>query len=91
MSVALLCGNISLPQEAAIEEYFKPIDKHAQVIMNMQLEKEEKQMKEMVKAMQEQMMAQREMVIKQMEAANLTSNHPDRSTPSTHSNQEQVK
>ncbi|OAY64741.1 uncharacterized protein LOC109726868 [Ananas comosus] len=77
--------------EAAIEEYFKPIDKHAQVIMNMQLEKEEKQMKEMVKAMQEQMMAQREMVIKQMEAANLTSNHPDRSTPSTHSNQEQVK
>ena len=41
-------------QEATIEEYFKPIDREAQIIMNMQLEGEEKTMREMMKAMQEQ-------------------------------------
>ncbi|OVA11818.1 hypothetical protein BVC80_633g10 [Macleaya cordata] len=40
--------------EAAIEEYFKPIDKEAEMIVNMQLEGEENKMKRMVKAMQEQ-------------------------------------
>ncbi|KAJ8644803.1 hypothetical protein MRB53_006551 [Persea americana] len=40
--------------EATIEEYFKPIDREAQIIMNMQLEGEEKTMREMMKAMQEQ-------------------------------------
>lgn len=40
--------------EAAIEEYFKPIDKEAEIIMKMQLEGEEKTMKEMLKAMQTQ-------------------------------------
>ncbi|PIN02981.1 hypothetical protein CDL12_24500 [Handroanthus impetiginosus] len=40
--------------EAAIEEYFKPIDKEAEFIMKMQLEGEEKTMREMVKAMQTQ-------------------------------------
>ncbi|XP_015896707.1 uncharacterized protein LOC107430386 [Ziziphus jujuba] len=40
--------------EAAIEEYFKPIDKEAEAIMKMQLEGEEKTMREMMKAMQQQ-------------------------------------
>ncbi|KAM0939960.1 hypothetical protein DsansV1_C19g0158891 [Dioscorea sansibarensis] len=46
--------------EAAIEDYFKPIDKNAEIIMNMQLEKEERQMQEMLKAMQEQAIMQKE-------------------------------
>ncbi|EYU21810.1 hypothetical protein ABFS83_09G072900 [Erythranthe nasuta] len=40
--------------EAAIEEYFKPVDKEAEFIMKMQLEGEEKTMKDMMKAMQTQ-------------------------------------
>lgn len=40
--------------EAAIEEYFKPIDKEAEVIMKMQLDGEEKTLKEMMKTMQQQ-------------------------------------
>ncbi|KAJ4954456.1 hypothetical protein NE237_011239 [Protea cynaroides] len=40
--------------EAAIEDYFKPIDKQAEVIVNMQLEGEEKRMREMKAAMHEQ-------------------------------------
>ncbi|KAF0924004.1 hypothetical protein E2562_008352 [Oryza meyeriana var. granulata] len=50
--------------EAAIDEYFKPIDKNAQIIMDMQLEKEEKQMKEMTKVMQDQIAMQREIASK---------------------------
>lgn len=38
--------------EAAIEEYFKPIDKDAEILMKTQLEGEEKTMREMMKAMQ---------------------------------------
>ncbi|XP_073314275.1 uncharacterized protein [Primulina huaijiensis] len=38
--------------EAAIEEYFKPIDKDAELLMKTQLEGEEKTMREMMKAMQ---------------------------------------
>lgn len=40
--------------EAAIEDYFKPIDKEAETIMKMQLEGEEKTMREMMKAMHQQ-------------------------------------
>ncbi|ONI06396.1 hypothetical protein PRUPE_5G058400 [Prunus persica] len=40
--------------EAAIEEYFKPIDKEAEMIMKTQLEGEERTMKEMMKAMHQQ-------------------------------------
>ncbi|CAL5359736.1 unnamed protein product [Camellia sinensis] len=40
--------------EAAIDEYFKPIDKEAEIIMKMQLEGEEKSMREMMKVMQTQ-------------------------------------
>ncbi|RXH97164.1 hypothetical protein DVH24_035832 [Malus domestica] len=45
-------GNNS--QEAQIEEYFKPIDKEAEMIMKTQLEGEERTMKEMMKAMHQQ-------------------------------------
>ncbi|THG23864.1 hypothetical protein TEA_000881 [Camellia sinensis var. sinensis] len=41
-------------QEVAIEEYFKPIDKEAEIIMKTQLEGEEKTVREMMKAMQTQ-------------------------------------
>lgn len=41
-------------QEAAIEKYFKPIDEQAETLMKMQLEGEEKTMKEMMKALQQQ-------------------------------------
>lgn len=41
-------------QEAAIEEYFKPLDKEAERIMKVQLEGEEKRMREMMSAMQQQ-------------------------------------
>nr|XP_010930865.1 uncharacterized protein LOC105051920 [Elaeis guineensis]XP_010930866.1 uncharacterized protein LOC105051920 [Elaeis guineensis]XP_010930867.1 uncharacterized protein LOC105051920 [Elaeis guineensis]XP_010930868.1 uncharacterized protein LOC105051920 [Elaeis guineensis] len=75
--------------EAAIEEYFKPIDKNAEIIMNMQLEKEEKQMKEMVKAMHEQAMLQREMAAKKVVDSDVI--HPPQQTTSTPSNQEQAK
>ncbi|KAL6552356.1 hypothetical protein OROHE_007720 [Orobanche hederae] len=40
--------------EAAIEEYFKPLDKEAEIIMKTQLEGEEKSMRNMVIAMQRQ-------------------------------------
>ncbi|XP_042507155.1 uncharacterized protein LOC122083419 [Macadamia integrifolia] len=40
--------------EAAIEDYFMPIDKQAEIIMSTQLEGEEKRMREMMKAMHEQ-------------------------------------
>lgn len=40
--------------EAAIEDYFKPIDKQADIIMKMQLEGEERKMKDMMSAMQQQ-------------------------------------
>ncbi|KAA0038509.1 putative Golgin subfamily A member 6-like protein 4 [Cucumis melo var. makuwa] len=41
-------------QESAIEEYFKPIDKEAEALMKIQLEGEERSMKDMVKVMQQQ-------------------------------------
>lgn len=41
-------------QEAAIDDYFKPIDKEAEVIVKMQLDGEEKTMKEMMATMQRQ-------------------------------------
>lgn len=46
--------------ESAIEDYFKPIDKQAEAIMKMQLEGEERTMKEMVRTMQRQALLERE-------------------------------
>lgn len=67
-------------QEAAIENYLKPIDKNAHMIMNMQLEKEEKQMKEMIKAMQEQALHHKEMVQRQAELDSVNASHQIQAT-----------
>ncbi|GJY92760.1 hypothetical protein Tco_0508542 [Tanacetum coccineum] len=40
--------------EAAINEYLKPVDKQAEMIVEMQLKEEEKTMKQMMQAMKEQ-------------------------------------
>ena len=71
-------------QESAIEEYLKPIDKNAHMIMNMQLDKEEKQMKEMIKAMQEQALHHKEMALRQAELNSVDSSQQteDTSSPS---------
>lgn len=49
--IFLICFPV---QEAAIEEYFKPIDKEAEYVMKIQLEGEEKMMREMMATMQRQ-------------------------------------
>ncbi|KAJ3675183.1 hypothetical protein LUZ60_004225 [Juncus effusus] len=51
--------------EARIEEYFKPLDKNVHMIMNMHMEKEEKQMKERMRMMQNM---QREAAMRTFEA-----------------------
>jgi Na+/phosphate symporter len=58
-------------QETAIDQYFKPVDKNAKLIIDMQLEKEEKQMKEMSKVMQEQAKMQREFAMRRVEATSV--------------------
>ncbi|KAB2000562.1 hypothetical protein ES319_D12G240400v1 [Gossypium barbadense] len=58
--------------EAAIEEYFKPIDKEVETIMKIQLDGEEKTMKEMMATMQ------RQALLEKMEAEKITNTHqPD--------------
>ncbi|KAL5997917.1 hypothetical protein ACLOJK_008851 [Asimina triloba] len=61
--------------EAAIEDYFKPIDKEAQIIMNMQLEGEEKTMRAMMKAMQEQALQEKAAAEKLAKASTSNANH----------------
>ncbi|RZS00419.1 hypothetical protein BHM03_00030116 [Ensete ventricosum] len=77
--------------EATIEEYFKPIDKSAEIIMNMQLQKDEKQAKEMLKVMQEEAMIQREMAQKKLEVNSTNVSHPAPEKESIPSNQEHLK
>ena len=55
--------------ETAIDEYFKPIDKNAQILIDMQMEKEEKQMKEMLQVMRGQIEMQREIEARKAEAS----------------------
>ncbi|MBA0689586.1 hypothetical protein Goari_007309 [Gossypium aridum] len=58
--------------EAAIEEYFKPIDKEVETIMKIQLDGEEKTMKEMMATMQ------RQALLEKMEAEKIANTHqPD--------------
>jgi hypothetical protein len=57
-------------QEAKIEEHFKPIDAAAHRIMNMQMEKEERQMKNMMEVMKDQVKVQREATMRNFEASN---------------------
>ncbi|EMS49747.1 hypothetical protein TRIUR3_08398 [Triticum urartu] len=60
---------VILSEETAIDEYFKPIDKNAQILTDMQLEKEEKQMKEMLQVMRGQIQMQREIETRKAEAS----------------------
>ncbi|KAM0873344.1 hypothetical protein ACQ4PT_038141 [Festuca glaucescens] len=53
--------------ETAIEKIFNPIDKNAQMITNMQMEKEEAQAKEMAKVMRDQIKMQRELAMRTAE------------------------
>ncbi|KAB2053983.1 hypothetical protein ERO13_A12G213600v2 [Gossypium hirsutum] len=58
--------------EAAVEEYFKPIDKEVETIMKIQLDGEEKTMKEMMTTMQ------RQALLEKMEAEKIANTHqPD--------------
>ncbi|KAJ3700386.1 hypothetical protein LUZ61_004091 [Rhynchospora tenuis] len=56
--------------EAKIEEHFKPIDEAANRIIDLQMEKEERRMKEMMKIAHEQAMMQRELTMQSIKSAN---------------------
>lgn len=47
-------------QEVAIEEYFKPLDKEAEIIMQMQLQREEKTSEMMMSALEQQALLQKD-------------------------------
>ncbi|KAF9613653.1 hypothetical protein IFM89_009541 [Coptis chinensis] len=59
---------LGTPTEAAIEDYFKPIDKEAAIMMDVQLKGEEKNMKEMVQVMQQQALLEKAELDKTAEA-----------------------
>lgn len=82
------CFNV---QEAAIEEYFKPIDKDAEIIMKMQLEGEEKSMKEMMKVMQTQTLLERAEAEKGANSHNLDTNQHSRETDSSSSTKQHAQ
>ncbi|XP_008238377.1 PREDICTED: uncharacterized protein LOC103337019 [Prunus mume] len=70
--------------EAAIDEYFKPIDKEAEMIMKTQLEGEERTMKEMMKAMHQQALLEKAEAEKTAAAQNLETNQKNQdSRPKT--------
>ena len=73
-------------QEASIEEYFKPIDKEAEMIMKIQLEGEEKTMKEMVATMQKQAL------LEKAEAEKIANTHqPDKNQDATYSSSQHAQ
>ncbi|KAL3835414.1 hypothetical protein ACJIZ3_010150 [Penstemon smallii] len=74
--------------EAAIEEYFKPIDKEAEYILKAQLEGEEKTMKQMMKAMQTQALFEKAEAEK---AANLETTKTDRSVQESTSSDDRAQ
>ncbi|KAG8082015.1 hypothetical protein GUJ93_ZPchr0014g46861 [Zizania palustris] len=59
--------------ESAIDEYFKPIDKNAQIIIDMQLEREEQKRKDMARVMQDQISMQREIASRRAQATAIES------------------
>lgn len=76
--------------EAAIEDYLKPIDKNVNMIVNMQLEKEEQQSKEMIKAMQEQALHHKEMAMRQAELNSVDTSHQIQDAAASSLKQEQA-
>lgn len=61
-------------QETSINEYFKPIEKEAEVIMQMQLEREATTMTEMMKEMHRQALLEQVEAEKKMAMQNLEKN-----------------
>ncbi|KAK9291760.1 hypothetical protein L1049_019710 [Liquidambar formosana] len=77
--------------EDAIEEYFKPIDKEAEIIMKMQLEGEEKNMREMVKAMHEQALLEKAEAEKVAAVPTVGTNQHMKGTTPTTTNQDEKR
>eukprot|EP00268_Persea_americana_P039773 TRINITY_DN3941_c0_g1_i1.p2 TRINITY_DN3941_c0_g1~~TRINITY_DN3941_c0_g1_i1.p2 ORF type:complete len:123 (+),score=42.71 TRINITY_DN3941_c0_g1_i1:248-616(+) len=77
--------------EIAIEEYFKPIDKEAEIIMNMQIEREERMMRAAVKAMQEQALMEKVAAEKIVKEGGANSNCLDQDKASTPANEALAK
>ncbi|KAL4570530.1 hypothetical protein LXL04_026186 [Taraxacum kok-saghyz] len=69
--------------ETAINEYFSPVDKQAEMIVEMQLKEEEKTMKQMVQAMKAQALLDQEEAYKN---ANLKISETKQETPDDDSN-----
>ncbi|KAJ9147646.1 hypothetical protein P3X46_029782 [Hevea brasiliensis] len=77
--------------EAAIEEYFKPVDKEAEIIMKMQLEGEEKTMKEMMKVMQTQALLERAEAEKSANSHNVDTNQHSQEMDSSSSTKQHAQ
>ncbi|XP_050230579.1 uncharacterized protein LOC126679571 [Mercurialis annua] len=77
--------------EVAIEEYFKPIDKDAEMIMKMQLDGEEKSMKEMMKTMQTQAILERAEAEKDAIARHVDNNQHNQEAESSTKQQAQMR
>ena len=69
-------------QEVAINEYFKPIDKEAEIIMKMQLEKEEKTV-EMMKKMHQQALLEKAEEITNVNQAGAKQHNEDQTSTKT--------
>ncbi|XP_054779885.1 uncharacterized protein LOC129287690 isoform X1 [Prosopis cineraria] len=69
--------------EAAVEEYFKPIDEEAEIIMKMQLEGKEKTSEDMLKAMEQQALLDQVEAEKISAARQLETFHANQNQPST--------
>ncbi|XP_028798146.1 uncharacterized protein LOC114753618 [Neltuma alba] len=69
--------------EAAVEEYFKPIDEEAEIIMKMHLEGKEKTSEEMLKAMEQQALLEQVEAEKISAARQLEKFRANQNQPST--------
>lgn len=69
--------------EAAIDDYFKPINMEAEAIVKMQLEGEENRTKEMMNILQKQAFLEKHQAEKLISAENLVTNKHDQDKAST--------
>ncbi|XP_024026883.1 uncharacterized protein LOC112093168 [Morus notabilis] len=77
--------------EAAIEEYFTPLDKEAESIMKVQLEGEEKTMRQMMAAMQEQALLERAEAAKNAKVHNIDTEVSNKDSESSAAQQANVR
>ncbi|KAL5551353.1 hypothetical protein UlMin_001529 [Ulmus minor] len=77
--------------EAAIEDYFKPIDKEAENVMKTQLEGEEKTLRGMMKAMQEQALIEQAAAEKDAKVHHVDTKPSNEESASTAPNQAQMR